>query len=124
MESSTVSAVRPAHSFRLLDQAFKAAEATKEKYGAKSVKDLRALPAEEIAKELSVHHHMTVDGYVLEETPYESYKKGIYNEEAQLHGFNKEESAPFTLFSQGNMKNYESRLKAVFGDKADEALAL
>ncbi len=124
MESSTVSAPRPAHSFRLLDSAYKAAEATKERFGAKNIADLRAIPAEKIAGELNYHHHITVDGYVLEETPYESYKKGIHNEEAQLQGFNAEEAAPFILFSQGNMKNYPERVKRYFGDHADEVMKI
>ncbi len=124
LESSTVSAPRPAHSFRLLDSAFKAAENTKERMGAATIEELRALPAEKIVGELSIHHHMTVDGYVLTETPYESYKKGIHNEEAQLQGFNREEAAPFILFSQGSMKNYEDRIRRSFGDYADEVLKL
>ena len=49
------------------------------------------LPAEKIVGELSSHHHITVDGYVLPQTPYEAYAAGIHNEEAQLHGFNRED---------------------------------
>ena len=124
MESSTVSAPKPAHSFRLLDDAFKAAKATKERFGAKSIADLRALPAEKIVGELNTHHHITVDGYVLAETPYESYRKGIHNEEAQLHGFNREESAPFIMFSQASLKNYESRVRGYYKTYAEDVLKL
>ena len=124
MESSTVSSPKPAHSFRLLDDAFKAAQSTKEKFGAESVSDLRAVPAEKIVGELNAHHHITVDGYVLTETPYESYRKGIHNEEVQMHGFNREESAPFILFSQANLKNYESRIRGYFKEYADDILQL
>lgn len=116
MESSTVTSPKPSHSFRLLDEAFAAAAKTKEKYGAKSVADLRALPAEDIVGELSEHHHITVDGYVLEETPYESYKKGYHNEESQMHGFNREESAPFILFDKANLKNYEEKIHWMFDE--------
>lgn len=114
MESSTVTSPKPSHSFRLLDDAFAAGEKTKEKYGANSVEDLRALPAEDIVEELSTHHHITVDGYALKETPYESYKKGEYNEEAQIHGFNREESGPFILFDHANLKNYEEKVRGMF----------
>ena len=114
MESSTVTSPKPSHSFRLLDEAFDAGEKTKEKYGANSVEDLRALPAEDIVEELSTHHHIAVDGYALKETPYESYKKGEYNEEAQIHGFNREESAPFILFEHANLKNYEEKIRGMF----------
>jgi para-nitrobenzyl esterase len=82
------------------------------------------MPAEDLVDEMYVHHHMTVDGYVLEETPYESYMKGIHNEEAQLHGFNRDESGPFILFSQADSKNYEGRIDRYFGEYADEVKAL
>ena len=124
MESSTVSAPRPAHSYRSLEAAFKASENTMERFGAKSIEEMRALPAEEIVSELSIHHHMTVDGYVLPQSPYEAYLKGEYNEEAQLHGFNREEAAPFILFSQANMKNYETKIRYSFGEYADKVLEL
>ncbi|MBR1584973.1 MAG: carboxylesterase family protein [Clostridia bacterium] len=124
-ESSTVTAAQPAHSFRLLDDALAAGQKTKEKYRAATVADLRALPAETIVGELSAHHHITVDGYVLPQTPHDAYAAGAHNEEAQLHGFNREESAPFILFSQANLKNYESKVRAAFpGEYADRVLAL
>jgi para-nitrobenzyl esterase len=124
-ESSTVTAPVPAHSFRKLEDAFKTADKTKAKYNASGITDMRALPAEKIVGELSAHHHMTVDGYVLTETPYESYAKGIHNEKAQLHGYNRDEGAPFILFSQANLKNYESRIRRYFKEPyADKVLAL
>ena len=113
-ESSTVTAPKPAHSFRLLDDAFKAAEETKSRFKVSSIAELRDIPAEKLASEMNYHHHMTVDGYVLPESPYEAYAKGIHNEEAQLHGFNREESAPFILFSQANLKNYEKNVHLLF----------
>ena len=73
------------------------------------MEELRALPADRIAGELSAHHHLTVDGYALAETPWESYEKGVFNEEARLHGFNGHESEPFILFDQANLKNYEEK---------------
>ena len=113
-ESSTVTAPKPAHSFRLLEEAYKTGEETKSRFKAASVEELRKIPAEKLASEMNYHHHMTVDGYVLPETPYESYAKGIHNEEAQMHGFNREESAPFILFSQANLKNYEKNVHILF----------
>ena len=124
-ESSTVTAPEPAHSFRLLEEAYEAGEKTKERLGAASAEALRSMPAEKIVGEMQTHHHITVDGYVLEETPYESYAKGIHNEEAQLHGYNREEAAPFILFSQANMKNYEQKVRAAFDEPyASRILAL
>ena len=124
-ESSTVTAPEPAHSFRLLDEAFETGEKTKQQFGAASIESLRALPADKIVGEMQTHHHITIDGYVLEETPYESYAKGIHNEEAQLHGYNREEAAPFIIFSQANMKNYEQKIRSSFEEPyASQILAL
>lgn len=125
LESSTVSAPKPAHSFRLLDEAYETAEVTKRLLKAETLEDLRALPAEKIVDQMAIHHHITIDGYVLPETPYESYQKGIHNEEAQLQGFNREEGAPFIIFSNANMKNYEQKVRASFEEPyADQVLAL
>ena len=125
LESSTVSAPEPAHSFRLLDKAFADGKKTKDRLGAQTLEELRALPAEKIVGEMDIQHHITVDGYVLTETPYEAYLHGAHNEEALLHGFNAEEAAPFLLFSHANMKNYEERIRRIFsGDQAERVLEL
>ena len=123
-ESSTVTAPQPSHSFRTMEQALRAGEATKNRLGAQTIEELRALPAEKLAEELAYHHHMTVDGYALTETPYEAYAQGRFNEEAQLHGFNGSESAPFLLLDRMDLAAYESRVRAVFGNQADRVLAL
>ena len=124
LESSTVASPEPPHSFRLLDEALKSGSALKERHGCASVAELRALPAEELVAEAETQHHMTVDGYVLTETPYESYRRGVFNEKAILHGYNSEESAAFIMFSQASMKNYEQKLRGYFREYADEILAL
>ena len=72
-ESSTVTAPQPAHSFRSMDAALRAGQETKTRLHAATVEQLRALPAETLVAELSAHHHITVDGYVLPELPYDSY---------------------------------------------------
>lgn len=113
-ESSTVTAPEPAHSFRLLDEAFETGKETLDRWKVSSADELRNIPAEKLASEMDYHHHITVDGYVLEETPYESYAKGIHNEEAQFQGFNREEGAPFILFTQANLKNYEQKVREAF----------
>lgn len=117
VESSTVASPSPAHSFRTLDDAYAAAPATLERFGVKTVEELRGIPADKLASEMDYHHHITVDGYVLEETPYESYLKGVHNEEALLHGYNRYEAAPFILFDGANLKNYESKINSFFGDE-------
>lgn len=124
LESSTVASAEPPHSFRLLDEAFESGRALRERYGVSSIAELRALPAEKLVGEASTQHHMTVDGYVLTETPYDSYRRGVHNEEAILHGYNSEESAPFVMFSQASMKDYEQRVRRYFSEYADEVLEI
>ena len=124
LESSTVVSVEPPHSFRTMAEALESGKELKERYGVSTPAELRALPAEKIVNEAYTQHHMTVDGYALTETPYESYKKGMHNEEAVLHGYNAEESGPFILFSHANLKNYEGKIRDYFREYADEVLAL
>ena len=124
LESSTVASVNPPHSFRTLNEALDAGQETMEANGCSSVEELRKLPADKLVNEAYTHHHMTVDGYFLTETPYESYQKGVHNEEAILHGYNDEESAAFIIFDHANMKNYERKIREYFGDLTDDILAI
>ncbi|MBR0206688.1 MAG: carboxylesterase family protein [Clostridia bacterium] len=124
LESSTVASAEPPHSFRTMAEALASGKELKERYGVSTPAELRALPAERIVNEAYTQHHMTVDGYALTETPYESYKKGVHNEEAILHGYNAEESGPFILFGHANLKNYEGKIRDYFREYADEVLSL
>ena len=123
-ESSTTTAPMPQHSFRLMDEALKTGRETMERFKASTIEEMRALPAEQLVAAADTNHHITVDGYILTKTPYESYKAGEHNEEALLHGFNAEEGTPFILFDQANLKNYKTKVRAYFGEQADEVLAL
>lgn len=124
LESSTVASIKPPHSFRLLNEALAEGKKTLRKYGCDSIEELRKLPASKLVKEADNHHHVTVDGYVLEKTPYEAYKAGEHNESAILHGYNSEESGPFLIFGKANLKNYKAYFESLFGEYAEEALAL
>ena len=86
LESSTCASVHPPHSFRTMDEALKTGRETMAELHCNSISDLRKLSAEELVSYAEQHHHITVDGYALTETPYESYRKGIHNEQAILHG--------------------------------------
>ena len=123
-ESSTTTAPQPAHSYRSLEDAFQAGSATKSYFGVSSIEELRNLSAERLVAATDWNHHITVDGYVLTESPYESYAKGIHNEEAVFHGYNRKESALFLLFDKTTLKNYEKKVRSYFGEYADEVLAL
>ena len=124
LESSTVASVKPPHSFRSFEEALTSGQELKERYGVSTPAQLRALSAKQIVNEAYTQHHMTVDGYALTETPYESYRKGVHNEAAILHGYNAEESGPFIMFAHANLKNYEGKIRASFKEYADEVLAL
>ena len=114
-ESSTVTCPAPAHSFRTMEQALQAGERTKERLAAgDGIQKLRQLSADKLVGEADAHHHITVDGYTLPQTPYEAYARGEFNEEAQLHGFNREESAPFLLMGQASLKDYEQLVRHLF----------
>jgi len=124
LESSTVAAKKPTHSFRLLDEALSSGDELKEKYGCSSVADLRELDAKTLVGEADTQHHITVDGYVLSETPYEAYKNGHYNEKEIIHGYNLHEAEAFILFDQANLSNYEKKVRDYFKEYADEVLEI
>ncbi|MBO7335783.1 MAG: carboxylesterase family protein [Lachnospiraceae bacterium] len=124
LESSTVAPVAPTHSFRSFAEALKSGKKLKERYGCETVNDLRQISAKKIVGEAETQHHITVDGYVLTKTPYESYLLGEHNEQALLHGYNRDEAAAFLIFDNASMKDYEERMRSYFGEYADKALAL
>ena len=124
-ESSTVTAPLPMHSFRTMEEALEEGARTKERHHADDLSALRSIPAEKLASEMDYHHHMTIDGYVLPETPYEAYQEGRHHEEAQLQGYNRDEGAAFLIFSPANLKNYEEKVRAAFEEPyASEVLSL
>ena len=121
-ESSTTTAAKPAHSFRTMEAALAAGAKTKADLGVTTLEELRALPAEKLVGLASVHHHITVDGYALTETPYEALIHGVCNAESILHGFNATEGALFLIMGNANLKTYEGKVRAYFGGFANEVL--
>ena len=124
LESSTISSIEPPHSYRLFDEALVSGEELMGRFGCSSLEELRSIPAETLVSEQETQHHVTIDGYVLTDTPYNLRKQGVHNEEAVVHGYNAEESGPFILFSHANLKDYEARVRAWAGEYADDVLAL
>lgn len=124
LESSTLACVEPPHSYRSLPDAIASGNDLKQRYGCKDVNDLRDLPAEQLVGEMDTQHHLTPDGYVLPDDPYQLRMQGIHNEEALLHGYNSEESGPFIIFDHAKLSDYEDRIRACFGQYADEVLEL
>ena len=124
LESSTISSKEPPHSYRLFDEALSSGEALMKRHDCATLEDLRKLPAQVLVGEQQTQHHVTIDGYVLPDTPYNLRKQGLHNEEAVIHGYNAEESGPFILFSHANLSNYEEMVREWAGDYADEILSL
>lgn len=124
LESSTAASKEPPHSFRFLEEAIESGAQLKARHGARSIEELRKLDAKTLVKEAFTQHHITVDGYVLPETPYESYRKGVHNEQQILHGYNRDESGPFIIFDHASLKNYEKKIREYFQEYADEVLSL
>ncbi len=124
LESSTVAPVSPTHSFRSLKDALKSGADLKKKYGCSDISEMRELKAEDIVSAADSEHHITVDGYVLTKTPYESYLAGEMNEAEIFHGYNRRESDAFLIFGQAKLKNYEGMVKGYFGKYAEDILKL
>ncbi len=124
LESSTLACVEPPYSYRSLPEAIASGNALKQRYSCSSTEDLRHIPAERLVGEMDTQHHLTPDGYVLPDDPYQLRMQGIHNEEALLHGYNSEESGPFIIFDHAKLSDYESRIRAFFGPYAEEVLAL
>ena len=118
------SSKEPPHSYRLFDEALSSGEELMGRYNCASLEELRKIPAETLVGEQETQHHVTIDGYVLPDTPYDLRRQGVHNEEAVVHGYNAEESGPFIMFSHANLKNYEEKVRNWAGEYADDILAL
>ena len=96
--------------------------------GKKNIKDLRALPAEELMKLAAVKAIPTynIDGYFLTEQPTETYAKGKQTKVPLLIGGNNQEMSPWALLAgkQPTVENLKAGAKAMFGDNVDEAFRL
>ncbi|MBE6719757.1 MAG: carboxylesterase family protein, partial [Ruminococcaceae bacterium] len=120
-ESSGITPKTPYHTFRTYSDALNQGKKTLEEFDAKSVDDLRKIPAEELVKTTANNSAMTVDGYAITEQPYMTYEKGNNNEQALLNGYNSHEANVFNLFSKIDKDGYSESLQKLFGDYADEA---
>lgn len=96
--------------------------------GKKNIKDLRALPAEELMKLAAVKAVPTynIDGYFLTEQPTKTFAKGNQTKVSLLVGGNNQEMSPWALLAgkQPTVENLKAGAKAMFGDNVDEAFRL
>jgi para-nitrobenzyl esterase len=120
-ESSGITAKTPYHTFRPIEKALEMGKNIMAEFDAKSIDDLRKIPAEVIVNTSYTNSSMTVDGYAITEQPYLTYEKGNNNEEALLSGFNAHEADLFSMFNKVTTENYEESLKGILGDNARKA---
>ena len=103
-------------------------------FGAKvkagSLAALRVIPAEQLLEEASkwgaFNTKAVIDGYFLPKSPSEIFAAGEQAKVPLLAGWTSAEM-PYQAFMQGqypNPENYATKVKAMYGDKADEVLAL
>ena len=123
-ESSGITAKQPYHTFRKLSDALEMGKNILAEFGASSMDDLRAVPAEKLVNTQYTNNSMTVDGYAISEQPYLTYAKGGNHEEALLHGYNVHEADLFTLFTKVTKDNYVEILRPLLGDWSEQAAAL
>ena len=123
-ESSGITAKQPYHTFRALSDALEMGKNIMAEFGASSMDDLRAVPAEQLVNTKYTNNSMTVDGYTIAEQPYLTYEKGENHEEALLHGYNVHEADLFTLFTKVTKDNYVETLRPLLGDWSEQAAAL
>ena len=124
LESSTVVSKVPPHSYRSFIDALNSGKKIKEELNVSSVEELRKIDAKDLVKYSNSEHHITVDGYALNQDPYLSYLEGKHNETKILHGYNAKESGPFILFEKTTLNNYEDKLRNYFKEYTDDVLNL
>lgn len=97
---------------------------------AKSLADLRAMPAEKLLNEASkpgaFSTRATVDGYFLPKLPSEIFAAGEQAKVPLLAGWTSAEM-PYMAFMQGEYpspENYKAKVEKMFGDKAEKVLQL
>ncbi len=122
-ESSGITPITPYHTFRDMAEALIQGDKTLDDFGAKSVGDLRKIPAEELVNTSANNSAMTVDGYAITEQPYLTYEKKQNNEQALLNGYNSHEANVFGLFNKVDDKAYENAMSDLFGKYSKDVLS-
>jgi len=100
------------------------------KVGAKSLTDLRAMSAAQLldasAKPGAIRLPNTIDGYFFTEAPKQTFEAGRQAHVPLLVGWNSAEVGYPSLMGRDTptVANYKKKVKALYGDKADEVLKL
>ncbi len=101
---------------------------TMKKIGCKNLKQLRAIPAEELLKLAAVKSkpNCNIDGYFFTEQPQETFAKGQQAKVPLLIGGNNQEMTPAFILGgkPATVENAKTAAKRVFGEAVDEAFKL
>lgn len=117
-ESSSLVVKKPPHTFRKMSEALETGQNIMKEQNCKSIEELRKIKAEDLVNTKFANTSMTLDGYALTKTPYETYLAHENNEEALLNGYNVKESDAFVvpkfLLTPTNKDNILARLESYF----------
>lgn len=120
-ESSSIVVKKAPHTYRPILEAEATGVKIMEEMKCSSIEELRKLPAEKLLSTSYENSAMTLDGYALEEDPYDVYLHHNNNEEALLNGFNVKEADAFViptyLLSPTNKDNIHERLVKAFNEE-------
>jgi para-nitrobenzyl esterase len=93
------------------------------KVGAKSLAGLRSVPAEAIlAAAPGLGYRPIVDGWFLPRAPAEIFAAGEQSDAPLMAGWNKDEGFNFSLLPDKDGRTFADLARALFGDRAEEAL--
>lgn len=90
--------------------------------GAKSLADLRSLPADRISQVRGARTGPDVDGYFMPKPPQEIFAKGEASDAGLLIGFTRDEGFS-PLNGSTSAADYEAKARQLYGDKAEEVLS-
>ena len=120
-ESSSVVVKTPPHTYRKMEDAQKMGKKIMEEFKCSSIDEMRKLSAEKLLTSSYTNSSMTLDGYALTKTPYETYLAKENNESELLNGFNVLEGDAFVvpqyLLSPTNKDNIHERLAKEFDEE-------
>ena len=119
-DSSSVVVKTPPHTYRKMEDALKTGDAIMKEMNCSSVEELRKVDANKLLSTKYTNSSMTLDGYALEENPYDAYVNHHNNEVELLNGFNVLEADAFVvpqyLLSPTSKDNIHARLVETFGE--------
>ena len=119
-DSSSVVVKTPPHTYRKMEDALKTGDAIMKEMNCSSIEELRKVDANKLLSTKYTNSSMTLDGYALEENPYDAYVNHHNNEVELLNGFNVLEADAFVvpqyLLSPTSKDNIHARLVETFGE--------